>query len=257
VVNLVAHMIDKKEQDFAVEAAISKVYASEVMFHTADEALQIAGGLGFMRELPYERVLRDCRINRIFEGTNEVLRLFIALTAMSDVGSSLQELAAGLKGVFNEPIKGFGVLSGYALRQASLRTGIARDKCKFTLLHASLAAEAQSFEESATRLAQATDRILRKHGRNIIGKQFASRRLADIMIDLFVFAAVLSRVDTALVEKKPAEVEKELTIARAFSYQAKLRIAANFAQIDENEDELIKTLADHAVTSEGYPWDVI
>jgi acyl-CoA dehydrogenase family protein 9 len=257
VVNQVAHMIDKKEQDFAVEAAISKVYASEVMFQTADEALQIAGGLGFMRELPYERVLRDCRINRIFEGTNEVLRLFIALTAMSDVGSELKELATSLKGVFNEPIKGFGVLSGYALRQASRRTGIARDKGKFTMLHAELAVEAASFEQSSTRLANAVDRILRKHGRNIIGKQFASRRLADIMIDLFVFASVLSRVDTALSKKTPAECEKELQIVRAFSYQAKLRIEANFAQIDENEDELIKSLADHAVASEGYPWDVI
>jgi alkylation response protein AidB-like acyl-CoA dehydrogenase len=257
VVNLVAHMIDRKEQDFAVEAAISKVFASEAMFRAADEALQIAGGLGFMRDLPYERVLRDCRINRIFEGTNEVLRLFIALTAMSDVGSSLQELAASLKGVFNEPIKGFGVLSGYALRQASLRTGIKREKGKFTQLHPVLAAEAATFEESSTQLAQAVDRILRKHGRNIIGKQFASRRLADIMIDLFVFASVLSRVNSALGARPASELEKELGIARAFGYQAKLRIQANFAAIDENEDEIIKSLADHAVASEGYTWDIL
>ena len=53
------------------------------------EALQIAGGNGFMREYPYEKAVRDCRINRIFEGTNEILRLFIALTALNRVGATL------------------------------------------------------------------------------------------------------------------------------------------------------------------------
>jgi acyl-CoA dehydrogenase family protein 9 len=216
------------------------VYASEALWRTADEALQVAGGLGFMRELPYERVLRDCRINRIFEGTNEILRLFIALTAMSDLGSQLKELSSSLKGVFNDPIKGFGVLSGYALKQAGLYTGYKREKGKFTKVHPELQSVAAEFESAATELAQATDRILRKHGRNIIGKQFASRRLADIMVDLFVFAAVLSRVSTQLETRQVSELEKELSIVRAFASHAKQRIQGNFA-----------------VASEGYPWDVL
>jgi acyl-CoA dehydrogenase family protein 9 len=257
VVNLVAHMIDAKNQDYAVEAAISKVFASEALWRTADEALQVAGGLGFMRELPYERVLRDCRINRIFEGTNEVLRLFIALTAMSDVAGQLKELGSSFKGVFNDPIKGFGVLSGYALKQAGLYTGFKREKGKFTRVHPELQPVAVLFEEAGTELAQAADRILRKHGREIIGKQFASRRLADIMIDLFVFAAVLSRVSTQLQQKPAAELTKELAIVRAFAGQASRRIQANFDRIDDNDDELIKALSDHAVEQEGYPWDVL
>lgn len=257
VVNLVAHMIDAKNQDYAVEAAISKVFASEALWRVADEALQIAGGLGYMRELPYERVVRDARINRIFEGTNEVLRLFIALTAMSDVSSQLTELSQSLKGVFNDPIKGFGVLSGYALKHAGLVTGFKREKGKFTRVHPELAGVASTVEHATTELAQAADRILRKHGRQIIGKQFASRRLADIMIDLFVLVSVLSRVSTRLEKNGPAEAEKELAIARALSRQAKLRIDANFSGIDDNDDELIKGLADHAVANEGYPWDVL
>jgi len=257
VVNLVAQMIDGKQQDYAVEAAISKVYASEALWRTADEALQVAGGLGFMRELPYERVLRDCRINRIFEGTNEVLRLFIALTAMGDVSSELQELAAGMKGVFTDPIKGFGVLSEYARRQAKLRTGIKNESGRFTRVPVALAEVAATFEHATRELAQAVDRILRKHGRGIIGKQLASKRLADIMIDLFVFAAVLSRVSTGLEQKGEAAMDKELAILRAFAFQAKTRIQLNFDRIDDNEDELIKGLSDHAIASEGYPWDVI
>ena len=111
VVSLVAGLVDQGYQDYAVEAAISKVFATEALWRVADEALQIAGGNGYMREFPYERVLRDARINRIFEGTNDILRLFIALTAMNDVGAQLKELSQNLRGgMLSDPIKGFGVL---------------------------------------------------------------------------------------------------------------------------------------------------
>jgi acyl-CoA dehydrogenase family member 9 len=255
VVNLVAHMIDSKSQDYAVEAAVSKVFASEALFRVSDEALQIAAGVGYMRELPYERVARDARIMRIFEGTNEILRLFIALTAMSDVGSQLQELSSGLKGAFNDPIKGFGVLTGYALKQAGLR-GITQRR-NLSGIPEPLRDVATLFDESVRELAQGTDRILRKHGRSIINKQLATRRLADIMIDLFVLASMLSRVSTAMSKQGVQAVERETAILRSFAGQARTRIHRNFARIDDNEDELIKMLGDYAVEREGYPWDVI
>ncbi|MEY4514085.1 MAG: hypothetical protein RLZZ450_6207 [Pseudomonadota bacterium] len=255
-VNLVAHMIDSKTQDYAVEAAISKVFASEALFRVSDEALQIAAGVGYMRELPYERVARDARIMRIFEGTNEILRLFIALTAMSDVSSQLQELSSGLKGAFNDPIKGFGVLTGYAIKQAGLR-GLTQNKGKLSSVPEPLRDVAALFEEGTRELAQGADRILRKHGRAIIGKQLATRRLADIMIDLFVLGSMLSRVGTNMSRHGVQAVEKETAILRSYAGQAKTRIDRNFARIDDNEDELIKTLGDYAVEREGYPWDVL
>lgn len=254
-VSMVAALSDQGYEDYAVEAAISKVFGTEALWRTADEALQTAGGNGYMCEYPYERVVRDSRINRIFEGTNDILRLFIALTAMNDVGGNLKELSSSLKGVFSDPIKGFGVLSNYALHRASLATGINRGKSSFTKLDGRLKAEASVFEETTRDLATAVDRVLRKHGRNIIGKQFASKRLADMMIDLFVHACVLSRVNTAVVEKGPLKAEKELEILQAFSKQVRRRVKANFAQIDDNEDEAIKSLADHAYEHEGFIWD--
>ncbi len=255
-VNMVNHFIDSGQEEYAVEAAITKVFGSEAMWRTIDEALQIAGGNGFMREFPYERALRDARINRIFEGTNDILRLFISLTAMNEVGGQLKELSASLKGIFDNPIKGFGVISDYARRRASLSTTyVKREKAKFTKLHPALAKEQALFEELTGELAIAVDRVLRKHGKAIIGKQFASSRLAEMMIDLFVLASTMSRVSTAVTEKGAASVTKELEILQVLTGQVKLRVRANLAKIDENDDEFVKSLADHALDVEGYLWD--
>jgi len=255
VVNLVAGLADRGYEDYAVEAAISKVMATEALWRTADEALQIAGGGGFMRELPYERILRDVRINRIFEGTNDVLRLFIALAAVNDVAQELKDLGAGMKGIFDDPIKGFGLLSDYAKRRARLATGLRRTKGKWTLLHPSLEAEAGVFEAGATELARAADRILRKHGKGIIEAQLATRRLADIMIDLFGLAAVLSRVSWRIDEAGPEAAATEREILRAYAAQARRRVDETFACIDDNPDSTVKALADHVTELGRYPWD--
>ena len=257
VVSMVAGLTDGGYEDYAVEAAISKVFASEALGRTADEALQIAGGNGYMCEYPYERVVRDSRINRIFEGTNDILRLFIALNAMNDAGQNLRELAKSLEGVFTDPIKGFGVVSEYTLRRVSLATGYNRQGTTFTKLDPALKTVAAVFENGTRDLASASDRILRKHGRSIIDKQFATRRLADIMIDLFVLASVISRVDSSVRATGPDKAKKELEIATVFARQAERRIKTNVDEIDNNVDESIKLLADHAFEAEKFSWDTL
>ena len=256
VVTMVGGLIDSGYKEYQVEAAISKVYATECLWRTADEALQIAGGNGFMREYPYERIVRDCRINRIFEGTNEILRLLIAWTAMNDVASQLQELSSTMKGIFNDPIKGFGVLSDYARKHAALRAGIGGEP-GFQSLHEALQGPVAIFEEETRDLAQAADRILRKHGKGIIGKQLASHRLAEIMIDLFVMACTISRVQSAIDAKGVEGAALEIDILKAFTRDGRSRIKLNFRRIDTNDDDIIKALADDAFELEGFRWDTI
>jgi alkylation response protein AidB-like acyl-CoA dehydrogenase len=257
VVNLVAGLVDRGYEDYAVEAAISKVLSSEALWRTCDEALQIAAGQGYMREMPYELAMRDSRINRIFEGTNEILRLFIALTAMQDVAEELKDLAASVRGVFADPIKGFGLMSDYARKRAQLATGLRREKAHWTMLHPSLAAEAALFEQATTDLARAADRLLRKHGKRIIGEQLATRRLADIMIDLFALAAILARVSTRLDDHGEAAAVTDREILRAFARQAKRRVDASFAGIDENEDAAVLGIAKHVLETGRYGWDSV
>lgn len=255
VVSMVGGLSDKGYQDYAVEAAISKVFATECLWRTIDESLQVAGGSGYMSEYPYEKVMRDCRINRIFEGTNDILRLFIALTAMNDVGAQLKEVAHSLGAVLQEPIKGFGVLSEYARKRVSYATGFG--KATMTKAHPVIKEQKEVFEDCTKGLASFVDKLLRKYGKNIVGKQFATRRLADVMIDLFALASVISRV-TASIEKHGVEAtKKEQEILQVFAGQVARRVRSNFNKIDDNDDEQIISLALDAVEKEGYGWDTI
>src|SRR5690606_31146146 len=153
--------------------------------------------------------------------------------------------------------KGFGVLSDYALRRATIATGIRREKYRFSKLNPLLRQQASVFEDATRDLAAATDRLLRKHGRKIIERQFATKRLADIMIDLFVLASVLSRVHSAIEAQGEKKAARELEIATAFASQVRRRVRVNIDEIDDNADEEIKGLADYTFTVEKYVWDVI
>ncbi len=255
IVNMVAGLVDRKFKDFAVEAAISKVFATESLWDTVDEALQIAGGMGFMREAPYEKAMRDCRINRIFEGTNEILRLFIALSAMHEAGEELKEVAGSLSTVLSDPIKGFGVISDYAKRRVTQVTGIG--KSQMTKHNPALKDFAKLFDEVTLRLSSAADQIIRKHGKNIVHKQFATRRLADIMIDVFALACTISRVSQSIEEKGLAKAGKEIEMLEIFANLAKKRIDGNFNSIDHNNDEIVKSVADFAFDQEKFIFDNI
>ncbi len=256
-VGVIAALADRGYDDFSIEAAITKVFASEALWRSADEALQIAGGTGFMREYRYERVVRDSRINRIYEGANEVLRLFIALSALNDVGQRLKDMAGSLRGIFDDPIKGFGLLYEYAKQRATWATGVPVGNPRMSKAHVALRAEAEIFEDTARDLAAMTDRLLRKHGKGIIGKQFATRRLADVMIDLFVLGCVISRVTASIEANGQDGAAEEIEIAKIFAGQAIGRAKRNFRKIDDNDDELVKHLAQSTYERGGYGWDVL
>ena len=256
-VGVIAALADRGYEDFSIEAAITKVFASEALWRGADEALQTAGGTGFMREYPYERVVRDSRINRIYEGTNDILRLFIALSALNDVGQRLKEMAGSLRGIFDDPIKGFGLLYEYAKQRATWATGLPVSNLRMSKAHVALQAEADIFEDAARDLAAMTDRLLRKHGKNIIGKQFATSRLANVMIELFVLACVISRVSAEIEEKGVDATAEEIGIAKIYAGQVRFRARHNFRRIDDNDDELIKGLAEATYERGGYGWDVL
>jgi acyl-CoA dehydrogenase family member 9 len=255
VVWMVAHYIDSGVEDYSVEAAMSKVFASEALQRGAYEALQIAAGSGFMRDYPYEQITRDCRILTIFEGTNEVLRLYIALSGLKDMGKSLAELKAAVDDIFNNPIKGFGVLTDYAEKRLTRATGVGRDKILTELPHA-LREAAGVYERYTLELAKASDYLLRKHGKSITDRQHDLKRIADIGIDLFVGLCVLSRA-AALAKAAGAPGVQAIGIANVFAQQAKRRMANIVRRIVRNEDQEMDRLAAFILDKGSYPWDVV
>jgi hypothetical protein len=252
---MVAHYIDSGQEDYSVEAAISKVFASEALQRAAYEALQIAAGSGFMREYPYEQITRDCRILTIFEGTNEVLRLYIALSALKSLGNSLGELKAAVDDIFNHPIKGFGVLSDYAERRLTRATGVGRDKI-LAQLPPSLRESAVIYERYTVEIARVSDLLLRRFGRSIADQQLALKRIADIAIDLFVGLCVTSRA-AQLAQAAAADAAQAAMIAQLFAQQAKRRMANNLRRIERNEDQEMNQLAGFILDKGHYPWDVV
>ena len=255
VVWMVAHYIDSGDEDYSVEAAMSKVFASEALQRSAYEALQIAAGSGYMRDSPYEQITRDCRILTIFEGTNEVLRLYIALSGLKDLGKSLGELKAAVDDIFNNFIKGFGVLTDYAEKRLTQATGVGRDKI-LAQMPDTLREAAEVYERYTVELAKASDYLLRKHGKAIADRQHDLKRIADIGIDLFVGLCVLSRA-TALSRAPGEQGAQAVGIARIFAQQAKRRMANTVRRITRNEDEEMNGLAGFILDKGSYPWDVV
>ena len=98
--------IQKRIEEYAVECSISKVWASEMLDMVVDESLQIFAGYGYVEEYPAERAYRDSRINRIFEGTNEINRLIITGWLMKSAMSGKLALMPAIKQIMNEVMAG-------------------------------------------------------------------------------------------------------------------------------------------------------
>ena len=252
---MVAHLIDGGGSDYSVEAAMSKVFASEAVQRASYEALQIAAGNGFMRDFPYEQITRDTRILSIFEGTNEILRLYIALSGLKGVGAGLSELKAAVGDIFNDPIKGFGVLGTYTGRRMREATGYGIDRIAHEL-SPRLRKVAATYEKYTVELSKSSDALLRRYGKKATDQQHAQKRLADIAIDLFVGLCVLSRADS-LAKQSHAAADEAIGIAEIFAKQARRRMARNVRGLERNEDEAIERLAGSVLANDGYMWDVI
>src|SRR5881227_3018474 len=94
-----------------VTLAIAKVTGTEFVWYQANRALQLAGGVGYMRDQPYEQILRDIRIFPIFEGANDVMRSFVALSALKPLSEEVEGLG-DLE--LSDPIGSIGALAEYA-----------------------------------------------------------------------------------------------------------------------------------------------
>jgi acyl-CoA dehydrogenase family protein 9 len=246
---LTTGLVDAGHTDIALEAAACKVLGSETLWRVVSETLQIAAGAGYMQEHPYERMLRDSRIHLIFEGTNEILRSFLALSGMHGT----EEILRGVRRAMRQPVRGIGTLGDYAIKRA--KNALGRDR--FSKAHPALARETTVVDHYVTELQNASERALRKHGKHIGEMQYTQRRIAEIAMDLYALSAVVARTTRALERRGVEGARRELNLATIFAAAAEKRLEDNVSAFSRNDDELRKAVASRAYDDGGYALDVL
>jgi acyl-CoA dehydrogenase family protein 9 len=239
---LCAEMVDKGGVDFSLETAACKIFGSELAFRASNEALQIAGGIGYSKEFPYEQAVRDSRINLIFEGTNEILRALIALMGLQQPGERLKSLGEAMK----RPLHSLGAIGSYVAGRAKRQI----TKPEFTKVHPALEKEAGVIADLVHDFALTVEDTILRSGKKIIERQFQQERMANAAIDIFLSVAVLSRTTWELERAgSEAAAKPQLDCARIFVPMASRRARRNIKALRRNQDQRMRAIAEHALST--------
>ncbi|KAI6242914.1 Acyl-CoA dehydrogenase family member 9 [Aphelenchoides fujianensis] len=224
----------------------------ENAWQVCDDAIQLLGGNGFMREMELERVQRDLRIFRIFEGANDVMRLFVSLTGMQFAGKHLQQVAKEIKA------GGISTLFGEVKRRA-----FGSSDADFTAaVHPSLKDAASLLNSNVGVFGKTVEALLAHHRKGIIDRQYELIRIANAAIDIYALVCVLSRATYSL-QKDANAAQNDLQIAQLFARNATQRIQQNLkdaANAKEGDLKKIDGIAARAFEAGGiahrHPIDV-
>ena len=220
MLGILAELATTGEADWSLEAAIAKVFASELVWRCADEMVQVAGGRGFVKPYPYERYLRDSRINRIFEGANEILRLFIALNGIQTLSGHLAEVSAALR----EPLKHLGLLSEVAASR--VRNVLGATATLDVQLDSRLTRHKEFFEKHVAELRAAAESAVITYREEIVDRQLVVERLSNMAIELFATACVLSHTQALLDSADDVTSQHALQLCNIFCVESGLRFRA-------------------------------
>jgi alkylation response protein AidB-like acyl-CoA dehydrogenase len=221
----VQNMMDEIEE-FAVEDSIMKVFGSEVMQYVADEAVQIHGGYGFSAEYEVERNYRDCRINRIFEGTNEINRMLIP-------GMILKRTMKGQLDLFDVIGKVEEALEGPRPEAPALDAP-------------DLAYERFLTEQAKKTTIYAANQAIQKHMADLRDQQEILIELADAIINVYLMDSTTARTAQLVAEKgvdatAGQRAATRLSVAQA--YQQTVEKAENLLAHLSSGDKLQAHLA--------------
>ncbi len=217
-----AKEIRKAIEEYAVECSIIKVWGSEMLDRVVDETVQVYGGYGFVEEYAAERAYRDSRVNRIFEGTNEINRLIITSWLLKRAMSGQLPLLPAIKKLMDE------VLSGPSLSEGP---------------EGALAAE-QALVANAKKVALFTaGAASQKYMQALVDQQEVMGALADIVIETYCMESALLRARKILA--KDGEQAASLAVAMSQVYlsggMARIEVAARRVVAAIAEGDMLRT----------------
>jgi alkylation response protein AidB-like acyl-CoA dehydrogenase len=238
-----AALIDSGAEDYMLETAMLKVFATDVLWKIINDTIQVFGGKAYFTDEPYERMMRDGRINMIGEGANDVLRSFMALVGMRDVGLELQ-------GVLNAVMNPVGNLSRIG-RFASRKVGSLLASPNVHVRSTALTDDASALGRLVGTFGTNVEALLRKHREAVLDRQYQQGRVADAAAELYVSSCVLNRLDALMHEHDISEAhrEAELATGRYYLLTANRRIRANLASLWDNDDDATTAMANRLLNS--------
>ncbi len=255
---LCSSMADDHKKDIRLEAAIAKYFCTEVSWKITDETLQIRGGQGYEISSslhqrgadywPVERVLRDVRINRIIEGTSEIMHLFIAREALDPHLSKIKPLISGKTPIGAKLAAAGKMLSYYGVWYPKLWLPSFAGP-SITSLPQPLAGHMMFVQEASKKLARGTFHQMMKYQQKLESKQSILNRIVDIGTELF---AISSTCTYAAMMHKNGQANA-LELADAFCQDSRRRIAVFFKESGCNSDKLQLKLAKKILAKE-YTW---
>ncbi|XP_053696030.1 very long-chain specific acyl-CoA dehydrogenase, mitochondrial-like [Sabethes cyaneus] len=226
---MVSGNMDRGSTEFHIEAAITKIFGTEAGWYVCDEAIQLLGGNGYMQAPGLEQFLRDMRVFRIFEGANDVLKMFIALTGIQFAGTRLK----GLQQAMKNPLANLGTVFQEGSKRL-LRTAGSTEIDIGQFVADPLKDSAKLCAQSIEIFNQTIETLLIKHGKGIVEKQFILARIADSAIDIYTMACVLSRA-TRAVQKQLPSAEHECLMTQAWCTEASYRVQQNIGRINSDK----------------------
>lgn len=229
-------LAERGNAEYEIEAAIAKVFASEAMWNAADQLVQMAGGRGYVGPFAYERILRDSRVERIFEGTNEILRLFIFEQGTKPLVRYMRRASKSARGMLD--------LAGHKLSHLGTPSMTGS-------LDSRLSELTDVFQDAVGHLHRDAEATLQRHGKALIQRQVLVARLADMAIDAYGMAAVLARLQS-LANAKQALADA-LALAVPYFRQAAERFEQNREGLVHNDDAAWVKIARMAYERGGYP----
>ena len=269
VVDVTARLSDSKRSDIRIEAAVGKLVGSELGWKVVDELVQIRGGRGYEtaeslkargeRPVPVERALRDMRINRIFEGSTEIMHLQIAREAVDQHLKIAGELIEGDGGLSEKAKLAVGAGKFYAKWFPNLTTGEGQNPRSYDEFGA-LAQHLRFVERNSRKLARVTFYAMGRHGAKLESKGAVLGRIVDIGGELFSIAATVAYAE-AQKKAHPERAREIDELAGLFCLQARRRAKDLFHGLRSNEDDENFQLAQKVLTGrytfleEGIPYD--
>jgi acyl-CoA dehydrogenase family protein 9 len=226
---LTAGLIDRGVEEYMVETAMLKLFASDALWEIVNETIQLFGGRAYFTDEPYERMMRDARINLIGEGANDVLRTFIGLVGMRDVGLSLKGVVDGLK----SPVGGLGKLAGFAAKHLPGHDGV-----HIPVRHREVAKLAGLVSELTRTFGHAVEAQLLWHREGILDRQYVQARIADAATELYMMSAVVARLDAG----PPSP--RDLQVGGYYCRMAERAIRERLKELGDNLDTETTRTAD-------------